>query len=324
VSIKTVTAKSKSIVVAALLMALPVLPGFAPFSLSGVAIARDGEKAVKEKIIESVPPIWHWKSQDEKPKAVVLCLHELGMHGGVFNDLGTRLSQKGMAVYAMDLRGFGGWRIFSKKAGKMNIPASLKDIKQVATALKSKYPDTKLFVLGEAMGGALALEAQARYGDLIDGTISSCPGGEHFGTFRNYTTVGGHFLTSPNKDFGMAKQLIDAASPRSSTREFLKSDPDVRLDLTATELMSCQFYMYKTRRFARAIKEDPVLIVQGMKDGESKPAGTERVFKSLSTKDKKFMQVADGDHYVFEDKTVNDKAFSDTVSWLDDHIKPQS
>lgn len=323
-SIGLVSAKSKRIIVAALLMALPALSGLAPQNPGVLAMARDSQKAIKEKIVETMPPIWHWKAVDEKPKAIVLCLHELGMHGGVFNDLGTRLSEKGMAVYAMDLRGFGGWRIFSKKAGKMNIPASLKDIKQVATALKAKYPDTKLFLLGEAMGGALALEAQARYADLIDGTISSCPGGEHFGTLHNYTTVGGHFLTSPNKDFGMAKQLIDLASPRSSTREFLKSDPDVRLDLTATELMSCQFYMYKTRRFARAIKEDPVLIVQGMKDGESKPAGTERVFKSLSTKDKKFMQVADGDHYVFEDKTVNDKAFSDTVSWLDDHIKPQS
>lgn len=323
-SIGLVSAKSKRIIVAALLMALPALSGLAPQNPGVLAMARDSQKAIKEKIVETMPPIWHWKAVDEKPKAIVLCLHELGMHGGVFNDLGTRLSEKGMAVYAMDLRGFGGWRIFSKKAGKMNIPASLKDIKQVATALKAKYPETKLFLLGEAMGGALALEAQARYADLIDGTISSCPGGEHFGTLHNYATVGGHFLTSPNKDFGMAKQLIDLASPRSSTREFLKSDPDVRLDLTATELMSCQFYMYKTRRFARAIKEDPVLIVQGMKDGESKPAGTERVFKSLSTKDKKFMQVADGDHYVFEDKTVNDKAFSDTVSWLDDHIKPQS
>ncbi|NJL72944.1 MAG: alpha/beta hydrolase [Candidatus Competibacteraceae bacterium] len=136
---------------------------------------------------------------------------------------------------------------------------------------------------------------------------------------RNYTKVGGYFIAHANKDFGMAKSLIQEATPRAEVRQFIENDPGVRLDLTARELMSCQFYMYKTRRFARAIKEDPVLIVQGLKDGESKPLGAERVYKSLATKDKKFIEVADGDHYVYEDKQVNDKVFADTVSWLVEH-----
>lgn len=273
-------------------------------------------------LVKDMPATLFWPAKSEKPKAVVLCLHELGMHAGVFEDMAKRLSQEDMAVYSMDLRGFGGWKGVDKNEGRMNIVKSLKDVKEHLTALKEKYPDLKVFLLGEAMGGAIALEAQSLFPELCAGTISSCPGGGHYKTWRNYSKVGGHFLANPNKDFGMAKSLIAEATPRKEQQEYLASDPQVRMDLTPKELMSCQFYMYKARRFARSIKEQPVMIVQGLKDGESRPDGAQQVYKALSTKDKKFMEVAQGDHYIFEDKSVNDKVFNDTVSWLGDHLKP--
>lgn len=273
-------------------------------------------------LVKDMPSTLFWPAKSEKPKAVVLCLHELGMHAGVFEDMAKRLSQEDMAVYSMDLRGFGGWKGVDKNEGRMNIVKSLKDVKEHLAALKEKYPDLKVFLLGEAMGGAIALEAQSLFPELCAGTISSCPGGGHYKTWRNYRKVGGHFLANPNKDFGMAKSLITEATPRKEQQEYLANDPQVRMDLTPKELMSCQFYMYKARRFARSIKEQPVMIVQGMKDGESRPDGAQQVYKALSTKDKKFMEVAQGDHYIFEDKSVNDKVFNDTVSWLGDHLKP--
>lgn len=326
------------------------------FSQNGKCLAKNKATSTEEKaqsdktaekrvssgtevvLVKEMPPTLYWPAKSDKPKAVVLCLHELGMHAGVFEDMAERLSKEDMAVYSMDLRGFGGWRDLKEsknlkggksleknadmKDGRMNIVKSLKDVKEHLAALKEKYPDLKVFLLGEAMGGAIALEAQSLFPELCAGTISSCPGGGHYKTWRNYSKVGGHFLANPNKDFGMAKSLIQEATPRKEQQEFLANDPQVRMDLTPKELMSCQFYMYKARRFARGIKEQPVMIVQGMKDGESRPDGAQQVYKSLSTKDKKFMEVAQGDHYIFEDKSVNDKVFNDTVSWLGDHLKP--
>ncbi|MBI5176301.1 MAG: alpha/beta hydrolase [Candidatus Melainabacteria bacterium] len=302
--------------------ALVLLTALSVVSLSQVqAFAAADKQALT--LVPNTPPVLFWPAQGGKGQTVVLCLHELGMHAGIFDDLASRLAQKGMDVYSLDLRGFGGWQKIAGKESRMDIVRSLKDVKDHLLALKNERykdkPGTKIFLLGEAMGGAIALEAQSLFPELIDGTISSNPGGEHFKTLRNYSKVGGHFIAHANKDFGMAKSLIQEATPRAEVRQFIENDPGVRLDLTARELMSCQFYMYKTRRFARAIKEDPVLIVQGLKDGESKPIGAERVYKSLATKDKKFIEVAEGDHYVYEDKQVNDKVFADTVSWLAEH-----
>jgi alpha-beta hydrolase superfamily lysophospholipase len=78
--------------------------------------------------------------------------------------------------------------------------------------------------------------------------------------------------------------------------------------------------MYTTKKMARNIKETPVLIVQGEKDGETKPQGSRDVFENLKTKDKKYLSVPDGDHYVFEDIRVNDDVVATTISWIDQHM----
>lgn len=270
--------------------------------------------AEKVSLVSGLPEFLVWKA-DGQAKGVVLCLHELGLHSGVFEDLGKRLSAKGYTVYSMDLRGFGGWRNKGKE-GRMSLPDTLQDIKAAAEEIK-KVHKASVFLIGEAMGGALALEAAAKYPDLIAGTVSSAPGGEHFNTTHNYVSIGTKSIFSANKDANMAEELIDIATPKTSLQSVFKSDSLVRLDLTPKELMSCQFYMYKARRFARQIKQLPVLIVQGLKDGESKPIGSQKVFDNLATKNKEYIPVKEGDHYVLEDVKVDDDVVNTTVSWLD-------
>jgi len=242
------------------------------------------------------------------------------MHSGVFGDLGKRLSDNGYTVYAMDERGFGGWEQMKGAEARMNLTRILADIKDAATALHKKYEGKPVFLLGEAMGGTLVLKAAASNPDLIQGTISSTPGGEHFNTGRNYMTVCKHLITAPSKRFPMGKSLISAATPNVDQQQFLQNEAKVRINLTPKELMSCQFFMYKARNFAHQIKSTPVMIVQGKLDGETKPISSQKVFDSLSTGDKKMMMVPDGDHYVYEGKHVNDGAMKDTLAWLDSHL----
>lgn len=125
-----------------------------------------------------------------------------------------------------------------------------------------------------------------------------------------------------NKDSGYAETLMEMATARKDFREALKSDAQVRLDVTPREMMACQFFIYKTRKFAQEIKSTPVMIVHGEKDSESKPVSSEKVYKALATDNKKYLSLTDGDHYVFKDTTVNDKAFKAALSWIDTHAAP--
>lgn len=282
------------------------------------ADARD-YTAEKVEVIPKAPKFWLWKAEGT-PTAIVLALHEIGMHGGVFQDFGEKSAKKGVTVYAMDLRGFGQWKEHDPKQ-RMDHDDILADVKAALEALKKQYPTTPVFLLGEAMGGATALRAAKEFPTLTQGVISSAPGGDHFGVVNNYLTVCSRMFRGPNKRFGMGKELVAMGTPKQSLRDAYEKDPLIRLDLTPRELMDCQFLMYKTKGMARKIKTSPVLIVQGQQDKMTKPDSAEDISKKLGTKDKKLMMVADGDHYVYQDVEINDKVLNDTLSWITDHCK---
>ncbi|MBX9687170.1 MAG: lysophospholipase [Candidatus Obscuribacterales bacterium] len=274
-------------------------------------------------LVPGNPPALYWKPEKD-PRAVVLCLHELGMYNGVFDNLGSRMAKEGLAVYAIDLRGFGGWSEIKSKESRMDLDNTLADLKASVEVLHKLHPALPVFVLGEAMGGALALKAAAEYPDLIQGTISAAPGGEHYKTTQNYLTIAGKLVsTGPNHNCSYGEDLVAMATKKTELQEALAQDPKVRMDLAPREMMDCQFFMYKTRNMAKQIKNTPVLVVHGANDGESKEIGSKRVFDKLGTKDKQYLKVEDGDHYTFEDIKVSDSAFNATLAWIDKHLNQQ-
>jgi acylglycerol lipase len=273
-------------------------------------------------LVPGNPPAMYWKANGE-PKAALLCLHELSLYSGVFDDLGQRMSKQGVAVYAIDERGHGGWQDINTPEAKMNLESSLGDVKASVEIIHKLHPDIPVFVLGEAMGGALALKAAATFPDLIAGVISAAPGGEHYQTTANYIKTAGRMLVGPNKNSGMGPEFIEMGTPKAQLREAYQNDARVRLDVTPRELMDCQFFMYKTKQFAHNITKTPVLIVHGKDDKMSRMEGSTRIYEKLATTDKQMLTVDDGDHYTFEDTKVSDKAFDSTLAWIDQHLKKQ-
>ncbi len=279
-----------------------------------------GSDAEKVELVSGLPALLRWKSTGGKDKGFVVCLHELGMHKGAFENVGERLAAEGYTVYSMDLRGFGGWEGKGDE-GKMDLKNTLADIKKVVDKLKSENKETPVFLLGEAMGGALALEAASEFPDIISGIISAAPGGEHFRTLHNYISVGTRFAAGNKRSRAKGEELLTVATPKKDLQQAFRKDQGVRLDLSPKELMACQFYMYKTKRFASRIAKMPVLIVQGQKDGESRPEGAQKVYDNLATKEKQYMALENGDHYVYEDTNVDAVAMKQTVSWLDKYAE---
>jgi acylglycerol lipase len=271
-------------------------------------------------LVPGNPPALYWQAKD-KPKAVVLCLHELGLYKGVFDDLGHRLAMDDIAVYAIDLRGFGGWKDEKKKKeSKMDLTKTLADVKGACEAIRKLHPDVPVYILGEAMGGALALDAAVKFPELINGVISAAPGGQHYNNIQNSLKVATSKVVGSKHAFGLGDELFEVGTPKKELRTAFANDDMVRMDVTSNEMMACQFFMYKTKAMAKNIKNVPVLVVHGEKDGESKLVGSKNVYENLGTKDRKFVLLPDGDHYTFEDTKVSDKAFNTALTWLDEHI----
>lgn len=91
-----------------------------------------------------------------KPKAIILALHGFNDYSRAFDYSGAFFKARGVAVYAYDQRGFGAAPQTGIWAGEENL---IRDVEQCVAALHKRYPKTPLFILGESMGGAVAMVA---------------------------------------------------------------------------------------------------------------------------------------------------------------------
>ncbi len=99
-------------------------------------------------------PCRTWGIASESNTAFLL-VHGLGGHSGWFEALARRLKVKHTFVMALDLAGFGSRRDDTDTS----IDRWLKDIEAVSCYLHSLMGDKPVFLLGNSMGGLLALKA---------------------------------------------------------------------------------------------------------------------------------------------------------------------
>src|SRR5271168_1256801 len=94
------------------------------------------------------------------PKLVLLCVHGLGLNSNSYEGFGKTMSQLGIAVFAVDVRGFGTWMKLEGKE-ELDFDGCLSDVEQALKTLHKAYPSLHIYILGESMGGAIALRVMA-------------------------------------------------------------------------------------------------------------------------------------------------------------------
>lgn len=268
-------------------------------------------------------PCLSWIDPAVTPKAVVLCIHGLGLYNDSYADLGKVLSRSGIAVYAIDVRGFGSW-MEARGHEKVNFQGCLDDVRNTLKAIHRAHPDLKVFVLGESMGGAIALRATAVYPELVAGLISSVPAGDRFQQKKTALKVAFHLIESPNKPFDVGTGVIQQATCKPELQKEWMSDPLNRLKLSANELIQFQSFMNQNHDSAKEITATPVLIVQGAEDRLVKPEGTVELYDELATPDKQLVMVEGSEHLIFEEHQFSDKVIGILEKWIDAHLGPKN
>jgi acylglycerol lipase len=108
-----------------------------------------------------------------EPRAVVLVLHGIGSHGGPYKVVADQLNAQGIAVYAIDARGHGLSCGPRDKFPATNIENQ--DIRGMLQFLREAHPNTKIFLLGDSMGGVQAMDYARTYSDDLAGLILVVP-----------------------------------------------------------------------------------------------------------------------------------------------------
>ncbi|MCI0753996.1 alpha/beta fold hydrolase [Teichococcus vastitatis] len=111
---------------------------------------------------------------DGPPRAVVLALHGFGdTAANAFRRAAEPLGAADVALYAYDQRGFGAAPHRGVWPGSWALAG---DATRVAQLLRARHPGVPLFLLGESMGGAVALVAAASANPPpVDGLVLVAP-----------------------------------------------------------------------------------------------------------------------------------------------------
>ncbi|MBU6455295.1 MAG: alpha/beta hydrolase [Cyanobacteria bacterium REEB67] len=290
-------------------VALPGPPQAAAVSASG-----------KRRVARGNPPSSSWMPQDGDPavSAVLLCIHGLGLHNETYEPFGKAMAHLGVATYAVDMRGFGSYRQ-AKGHEEVDFDGCLDDVYRTLKSIRRAQPTKPVFLLGESMGGAIALHAAALRPDLIDGLISSVPAGDRFKQGHTSLKVALQFLKDRHKQMNVGEAVVNQATKDPTLRQAWINDPLARMQLSAKELVQFQKFMNQNHEFARAIKDKPVLIVYGCLDKLVKPEGSQEIFNELSTTDKEIYPVSRAEHLIFEENQFSPEVISRLNAWIASH-----
>lgn len=258
-------------------------------------------------------PIIVWRPQ-RQPVAAIICIHGLGLDNHSFQATAKKLVERDYLVAALDVRGFGAW-VNTRGEEDIDYDLCLGDIKDAVTIFKKKNPGIPIYVLGESMGGAIALRAAAKLGSEINGVISSVPSAERFQQKKMSLQTAMHFIVDPKKPFDV-DFVAERATSEESTRKAWANDPKAKLDLSPVELMKFAVFMRTTKRACEDIKTTPVLMLQGLKDRLVKPKGTFDLFEAVESDDKNMIVQGLSEHLMFETAKPDPSVIDAVDSWL--------
>jgi acylglycerol lipase len=116
----------------------------------------------------------YWLSVgSDSPERVVVVLHGIGYQSGPYKVIADALNPHGIQVYALDARAHG---LSCGRRGYIGTPAqAAADVSTIIQFAKNKHPAARIYLLGESMGGAYALNYVRKNKAQIDGLILLAP-----------------------------------------------------------------------------------------------------------------------------------------------------
>jgi alpha-beta hydrolase superfamily lysophospholipase len=270
-------------------------------------------------------PGWVWTDPQVPQKALMLCVPGLGLHHRAFQSFAERIVDQGFTVVSFDVRGFGAY-MQAKGHDHLDMKACLQDLISVIGLIKRDYKGKPVFLLGESMGGALALRVAAEEPDIIDGLVCSVPAAERHKETGTKLKIGFKLLTGGNKQVDLAHTVVDKSISKSDFRERQEwlADPMARLKLSPRELIQFDHFMRQNKTYAAKICHTPVLLFQGTGDRLVKEAGTQNLFKVMPTKDKALVLLGNQEHLIFEANPYKDDVTLGIIGWLNAHSDAQN
>ncbi len=257
-----------------------------------------------------------WEPEGAVTGLVVLS-HGLGEHARRYEHVVDLLGELGLAVYAPDHRGHG--RSGGKRLELKNWADFTDDLHEVFRIARSRHPDTKTFLLGHSMGGAIALSYALDHQDELDGLMLSGPA----------VVLG----DSTPKMLVPVGKLLGRVAPRAPVRRLdssavsrdpavvaaYEADPLVHHGAVPAGLASALVGAMKSYPSRLPALTLPVLLQHGSNDRLADVAGSRMIAEKAGSKDLT-IEVYDGLYHEIFNEPEQVEVLGDLIAWLSPRI----
>jgi acylglycerol lipase len=249
------------------------------------------------------------------PKAVLVICHGVNSHSGQYLWAGEQFMERGLAVYALDLRGRG--RSDGERFYVESVDEYVADLAMVIRVAKQRHAGLPVYLLGHSAGGVVSctytLDNQAELAGLICESFA-------FQVF------------APNVALAISKgvsHLLPHAPVLHLKNEDFSRDPAVVAALNADPLTPNETQPSATvaalvradERLDRAFPQItlPVLIMHGTADKATRPSGSQRFFDTAGSADKT-LKLYEGHFHDLLADFGKEQVVADIWTWIETRL----
>lgn len=287
--------------------------------------------------------IHHWSGKSDAA-AVLLIVHGMGEYGERYAPFAQFMAERGVHVYAPDLRGHGGTdgaadTVEGHFADEDGWNMVVRDMSRLIARLRRTHPGLPVFLFGHSMGSLIARCLMHRTGSTLAGVIHSAASGSQrwparFGkllarlemrrlgprgySLRLATLLSGNF----NRRIPAVRTPFDWLTRDTAEVDKYIADPRIIKSFTAAfyrDMFAGAVEAERPSAMARTPKQLPLLFVSGGQD----PLGgygigvakTKRAYEKTGLREVTMMVYPDARHELFQE-AERDTVMHDIWQWM--------
>ena len=255
-----------------------------------------------------------WVPSHGNRRAVLVNLHGLGDHSGLYPNLGHRIPGAGLALYAYDMRGNG--RSPGQRAYLHGWYQYREDLHAFLRQVREREPGRPVFLLGNSLGGLVVLEYALHHDDEdLAGVIAAAPPLGKLGVPPILMELG-RVLSRvlPRFSLRVGMDLTGLARDPAVVQAVL-ADPFFHRRGTARLSTEVTAAIERVQSGAASFRV-PILILHGSADRMVLPDGSRAFFSKVQFPGSEFKEYPGAYHGLFADLNA-DEVLGDLLAWID-------
>ena len=257
--------------------------------------------------------IYYQEWSVESSDSILVIVHGWGEHGGRYSDMADYMAERGISVYAPDLRGHG--RSGGARGHVRDFNDYIRDLESMMSIVRDSEGGKKIFLLGHSLGALIALEYANTHelDGLVLSGLSLRSGGKlsSLGKIPLLNSLPMPFLTLSVRLLGK-RAVSGLCNNQSALEEYLRDKlGHGTFTLRFLEEISKESERLKGRE---NFGIGACLILIGSEDKIGSPEDARWLYSSLSS-DKKLIVYEGMKHNIF-DEAENERVFSDVYEWI--------